>query len=541
MQKTYLRVVWGSLFLVLSCGLPPAEHVARQTMVRVGLLQHQDSVAVMVPQNHLLRTPDGKTVHDKLPGGRWLLTFELREAAQFEYRLLIAAAKDRREAFEWLHRASDAGVLPEISEKKTAALPFAADEAAPASYQIFVRERFPTAEAARERQKQLDTRLSTEVIEYLSKPAKSILRVRNLDANQRLEVESGLQVQAERFTLPAVVVGDGFHWESKQSRSYRGALHVAIDRTGKLTMVNVLPIEAYLAGVVPSEMDGDFPAEALKAQAVAARTEVFFRLGSRHLDDGFDLCAEPHCQVYGGITRESENATRAVAATAGLVMKRDGRMVDAVYHAVCGGQTENNEDVWNGAPQPHLRAIFDGAGRPQALGNSLTQTDLVRRWIDSQPPVHCNVLTDDLPKSMDYARKYFRWETVITREALQAQISKSTGEIFGDLVDLAPLQRGHSGRIKRLQVVGTKKSFEISSELMIRRALSPSTLWSSCFVVEKEMLGAQAEKFIFRGAGWGHGVGMCQVGAGMMAWRGQSFAAILKHYYTGVTIAKASP
>jgi SpoIID/LytB domain protein len=527
------------LLFAVSCGLPPSpRYTAKKTTVRIGLMQHQDSVAVIVPQRLELVDERGSAVRNSLKGGRWLIRFASREIAKSEYRLLVATTNSHHEAFDWLHRLSDAGVLPELVEKKSGTATPADDEMMPVAYQVFVRENFHTREAAEERHKQLASRFPTEIVDYYPKPAKGVLLIQNLDTDQELETASDVQVLADRLTLPEVMVGNGFHWETKESHVYRSRLEFIAEPAGKLTVVNVLPVEVYLAGVVPAEMHPDFPVEALKAQAIAARTEVFFRLGSRHLTDGFDLCADTHCQVYGGVTREKESTTRAVAATAGLVLKRDGRVVEAVYHAVCGGQTEDNESVWNGGAQPHLRAVFDGPGRPEALGNTLTEADRIARWIETQPPVYCNTLAKDFPKSMEYAQKYFRWETAISREDLQKQIAKITGEDFGDLVDLVPQQRGRSGRITRLQVAGTQKTFEINSELTIRRALSLTTLWSSCFVVEKEMGTFIPQKFTLRGAGWGHGVGMCQVGAGVMAAKGNSFEAILKHYYAGVTIAK---
>jgi len=540
MKKSFLFVVCCLLFAVFSCGLPPSQrYTVKKATVRIGLLEYQDSVAVVVPQKYTLQDSKDNALKNNLQGGRWLLTFVNRDQAKSEYRLLVAATHDRREAFNWLHRLSDGGVLPELVEKKSEATDHGSEDAPPIAYQIFVRENFKTYEAAVERRKQLASRFETEVAEFVTKPAKGVLVLRNLDTNQRLETESSVIVQADRLTIPEVTVGDGFHWEGKERQIYRGAMEFAVDPSGKLTVINILPVEVYLAGVVPAEMHSDFPVEALKAQAVAARSEVFFRLGTRHLTEGFDLCADTHCQVYSGITRENENTTRAVAATAGMIMKRDGQIVEAVYHAVCGGQTEDNESIWNGTAQPHLRAVFDGAGRSDVLGNTLTTPERVIKWIDSKPPVYCNTLEKDFPKTLAYAQKYFRWEISMSRADLQKQITKVTGENFGDLVDAVPQQRGRSGRVTRLQITGTQKSFEIDSELMIRRALLSTTLWSSCFVVNKEMRGTLPEKFIFRGAGWGHGVGLCQIGAGVMAARGKSFKEILQHYYRGVTIAAA--
>ncbi len=535
------RILLGAFFCLLflfSCSLPPGQKVSRGGLVRVGLAQHQDSVAIVVPKKFVLRGPRGNALRRDLEGGRWLVSFVRRDEAKSEYRLLAASTTDRREAIETLHRISNAGVLPELSEEKPKSSRLPGDEEMPIGYKIFLRERFRTVEQARARQESLASRFSTEVVEVATRPARGFVRLFNLDSQQTVEVESGFHVQAERLAMPEVTVGRGFHWEARESHAYRSNLKFLVDSAGKLTVVNEVPVEAYVAGVVPSEMQADFPIEALKAQAVAARTQLYFRWGSRHVDDGFDLCADQHCQVYHGMSRESEASSRAVAATVGLVLKRERRIVEAVYHALCGGQSESNENVWSGEGQPHLRSVFDGAGRPDVLETSLMEADRAARWIDSQPPVYCNTLSTDLPRMIDYARKYFRWETAISHEMLQAQIAASTGEKFGELVDILPLQRGSSGRVTRLKIIGTVKSFELTSELMIRRALSTTTLWSSCFVVSKDMRGDKPVRFIFRGAGWGHGVGMCQIGAGVMAWRGHPFEAILKHYYTAVDIER---
>lgn len=373
---------------------------------------------------------------------------------------------------------------------------------------------------------------------------KAILQLQSLESQRglpsarRFAAESGFRMEAERMALFGLAAGGGFQLEGPENRWYRGALQFLAQASGELTVVNVVPVESYVAGVLASEMHADFPFQALKAQAVAARSALLARLGKRHVDDGFDVCAEVHCQAYGGIKRESENARRAVAATAGLVLSRDSRVVDAVYHAVCGGHTEDNDQMWEGAGQPHLRGVFDGEGSSDALAGVLMQEDRLARWIAGEPPVYCNVAAGS-PEAMHYARKYFRWVISTSAEALQSQIAKITGEDFGALVDLIPMQRGRSGRIRRLRVVGTVKTFEISSELTIRRALAPGTLWSSCFVVSREGGGSKPPGFVFRGAGRGHGVGMCQVGAGAMAWRGAGFMAILQHYYRGVVLEKA--
>jgi SpoIID/LytB domain protein len=191
-------------------------------------------------------------------------------------------------------------------------------------------------------------------------------------------------------------------------------------------------------------------------------------------------------------------------------------------------------------PRPYLRGIFDGNGRPDLLGNSLTDENTLLRWVTTRPGVYCNTLQGEIPAAMEYTKKYFRWEVNSSRQELQDLIRKRTGEDFGDLQDLVPLERGVSGRLMRLRVVGTKKIFEINRELAIRQALADKTLWSACFAIQKSGLDRNRLPTGFKilGAGWGHGVGMCQTGAAIMALRGQNFLQILQHYYTDVKLDK---
>jgi SpoIID/LytB domain protein len=221
-------------------------------------------------------------------------------------------------------------------------------------------------------------------------------------------------------------------------------------------------------------------------------------------------------------------------------MKSNGAVIEASYAGVCGGHTESNENVWNGLAKPYLRGIFDGKSRPNLLGNSLANENTLRKWVTSKPNVYCNTSQSQIPSALEYTKKYFRWEVEYTRQELQAMIRKRTGEDFGDLQDLVPLQRGPSGRLIRLRVVGTKKTFEINRELAIRQALAEKTLWSACITIEKSGVDRDRlpVKFKILGAGWGHGVGLCQTGAAMMALRGQNFEQILRHYYTNVKLDK---
>jgi len=540
-QKLASRILLFGLIMLSACLGPVARYdVGNDPIVRIGLLQNISELRLQTPESFSLRHPKGRIIARNLSGQRWLVSIKQIDPARIEYRLLVVSTRDKDEARAKLNQTVDAGLLPSMIEERPDYARLWVAQNATTIYKVALREKFSTREAALARQKEIAEKIPTALWEDVKKKADGILELKNLETNQSYPLPSGFQIIAGRIEIPNVPIGSGFHWEGTEGRAYRGRLEIFIDRFSKLTIVNILPIEEYVRGVVPSEMAHSFPAEALKAQAVAARNGIFAKVGARHLDDGFDLCADVHCQVYSGINREHATTTQAVTATAGLVMKANGVIIDASYAGVCGGHTENNENVWSGEPKPYLRGVFDGNGKPDLLGNSLQDENTLLRWLTTKPNVYCNTAQGEIPAALEYTKKYFRWELNYTRQELQDLIRKRTDEDFGELKDLVPLQRGLSGRLIRLRVVGAKKTFEITRELAIRQALADKTLWSACIAIEKSGRDRNGlfAKFKILGAGWGHGVGMCQTGAAMMALRGQNFMQILQHYYAGVKLDK---
>ena len=314
--------------------------------------------------------------------------------------------------------------------------------------------------------------------------------------------------------------------DAKHLRRYEGELELTRDAAGLLALVNVVDLEAYARGVISAEMEANYPSEALKAQAVAIRSVALANLG-RHRADGFDCCAEAHCQAYRGISGQSAGGNAAVDATRGQVLIYGGRVANAVYHAACGGHTENSSDAWGGAEVPYLRGVPDReqAGNPGGDGYRAEDQKL-RDYLTGAPPANCRQ-----PDYLNPAR--FRWVRVLTRE----QVEKSLADIVGvgGLVDLRPLRRGVSGRITRLEVRGTQGTSTLSPESVIRRALGG--LPSSAFWVDRYCDDAgRPVVFVLWGAGWGHGVGMCQAGAAGMAQSGHSYREILAKYYCGTEI-----
>ncbi len=352
------------------------------------------------------------------------------------------------------------------------------------------------------------------------------------------------------FTLDDVTIGIGFHWERKERQVFRGVLRV-VKREAGLTAINDVSLEEYATSVISSEMSASCPLELLKAHAVISRSWLWFpkanpsRIGSgqgggvdsheilrwygREAHTDFDVCADDHCQRYQGITKAfSPAASEAVRATAGEFLRYNGAICDARFSKCCGGITERYATAWEDEDIPYLRSVHDGPTRSRADGPE--------KWIRSDPPAYCNthdseLLSRVLPGFDQETRDFYRWRVVYTPEELAELIRSRLGVDLGPIRGLEPLARGPSGRIYRLKITGERDYVIVGKELEIRRALSRTHLYSSAFVVDNE-----SDRFVLRGAGWGHGVGLCQIGAAVMANEGRTYTEILRHYYPGTVL-----
>jgi stage II sporulation protein D len=325
----------------------------------------------------------------------------------------------------------------------------------------------------------------------------------------------------------------GYAWHGREDRSYRGELYVVVDPSGALAVVNVLGIEQLLEGTVPAELYASSPVEALKAQAVAARNHLLAKLGRRHHDEPFRICSEQHCQVYAGTSREDPRSTAAVRATAGLALFLADHLVECAYSASCGGHTEDNDAVWGDDANPALRGRpdFDVDEHPElaAFAGVLT-SELMPRWIaQAAPKTYCARGAAGRPERV-------RWSRTLTAAELARLLTPQYASI-GALRDLIVDERGPGGRVVVLRLVGALGSAIVVHELAIRRLFG--NLNSGAFVLElaRDKAGSLSS-VTFRGAGWGHGVGMCQLGAIGRAEAGQSFEHILAHYYNGATVER---
>ena len=369
------------------------------------------------------------------------------------------------------------------------------------------------------------------------------------------------------FELKGVTIGVNFHWERKEDQRFSGALHLIVEN-GKLTAVNVLPVEDYLLSVISSEMSATASLELLKAHAVISRSWLLAqidknkRITEEHEDykaceEGgedemikwydredhvnFDVCADDHCQRYQGITRQSTERVRdAIKATWGEVLTYGGELCDARFSKCCGGVYEEFENCWEPKHYDYLEARRDG--EDEMNFPDLTKEAAAEEWILTSPKAFCNttdkqILSQVLNNYDQETTDFYRWTVEYTQEELAALILKRSGVDYGQILDLQPVARGTSGRLYKLKIVGTKKTLTIGKELEIRRTLSPSHLYSSAFIVERhDVTDGVPGKFVLRGAGWGHGVGLCQIGAAVMGEKGHNYKEILLHYFINANI-----
>ncbi len=384
------------------------------------------------------------------------------------------------------------------------------------------------------------------------------------EAHREIARSQSIRLETPRdstFKLFHVTIGNRFHWERTEDQTFKGDLILRQREDGTLCAINEPVLEDYLTTVICSEMSGGAPKEFLKAHAILSRSWVLARLGRRKKTkqtslptekivetegevirwydqedhDLFDVCSDDHCQRYRGITKIiSEKAEEAIRETRGMVITCQNEICDARYSKCCGGLTEEFDTAWDNKRIPYLGSISDASIPHRPIGTE----EEASHWILSDPEAYCNTKDERLLEKilLDIDREtkgFFRWRIEYSHEELEKILREKSGFDFGTLQEIVPLHRGPSGRISLLKILGSKRSMTVGKELEIRRWLSRSHLYSSAFLVTVE-----AGQFVFRGAGWGHGVGLCQIGAAIMATKGFSAEEILKHYYRGIQIRK---
>ena len=391
------------------------------------------------------------------------------------------------------------------------------------------------------------------------------------NGNQYSQLTFHPQSADASFSLSDVTIGVNFHWERKETQIFLGTLRFVVE-SDKIVAINELPVEKYLESVISSEMSATSSLELLKAHAVISRSWLLAQMKKRRevAESGnnffsftkkedtlirwydredhtlFDVCADDHCQRYQGITKEtSPHVAEAIRQTKGQILMDGEEICDARFSKCCGGITEEFQYCWEDTPKTYLTAVRDIAlGVEHTLPN-LTNEEEAEKWIRFNPPAFCNtqdkkILSEVLNDYDQETVNFYRWKETLSQEKLQQLIADKLKMNLGAILDMKAVERGKSGRISKLQIIGTEKTFTIGKELEIRRTLSDSHLLSSAFVVDKYDKDEQGvpQRFELIGAGWGHGVGLCQIGAAVMGEQGYHYDAILLHYYQGAEIKK---
>ncbi len=376
--------------------------------------------------------------------------------------------------------------------------------------------------------------------------------------------------EVDSFLIRGVTIGVKFHWQRKENQRFSGILKLKKDGS-KIVLMNVISVETYLLSVISSEMSARSSINLLKAHAIVSRSWLLAQLmGTKKIqkqkvkeksiaetegeyikwydrDDHilFDVCADDHCQRYQGITKIFTNvARRAIEETRGMVLSYKDEICDTRYSKACGGISEPYENVWEDKKYPYLSSIVDYKFEPENYNLDFSKEKNVEKWIKGRPAAFCNTndKTTLAQVLLDYDQEttdFYRWKIEYKQSDIAELIRKNTGADFGDIIDLIPVLRGPSSRLIKLKIVGSQKTLIIGKELEIRKVLSETHLYSSAIYIEKsEMKNNVPQKFIIYGAGWGHGVGLCQIGAALMAEKGYMFDEILSHYFKHASLKK---
>ncbi|WP_052546937.1 SpoIID/LytB domain-containing protein [Enhygromyxa salina] len=487
--------------------------------ISVGVMAAQREVQLSAPGG-LQALPSGDGGTAILGGGRWRIRVADAKPSKQSFRVVLDAVPatelrqvDKR-AKVWRGKGFD------VSEREVGTLFGVSGKVLDTRRVLLTTDLFSSEREAEARARELAERhgLIPRLHPEVERRASGRILAEDLETGVSVEAEGVLwfsPTRADKMTVHDVAHEGG---GGSEDRRYRGQIYVAIDRKGELAVVNLIGEAELLAGLVPAEIYASAPSEALKAQAVAARGQLLAKVGSRHLDDPYLLCSHQHCQVYAGADSEHPRTNTAVDRTIGRVLMRpnESQLVDTVYSANCGGHTEHNEQVWASPADPQLRATPDPKlGEDFAKGIDAAN---IQAWLSASPAAYSK------PSSSHVASAY-RWTTALDPAAVAG--NPEVPRSLGDLQRIEIHARGRSGRATHATLHGAREQVEIHGELRIRRALGG--LKSSMFVVDERR--DEFGRFVLRGGGHGHGVGLCQHGAMGMAADGKTYGPILNHYY----------
>jgi len=507
-------------------------------VVRVGILENRNEIAFEPHGPFVIAAKDGK-IYRISKKDRWLASVVSSTPALYAYKIVLSQFNNSDDAEKALQEAINNELDAELHINGDFLILDRDILIDKRIFRVLLKPDFASEQEARTFLNNTPGLGNARIIKLKIRDADGEIQLTS-SKGKDIVISNALRLSGSLITLKEIEVGEGFHFSRLENRSYKGEIELLFGDTGKLYAINVLTLESYLEGVLPGEMLPTFPMEALKAQTIAARTFFLFNFGRRFREAPYDVTDDVRSQVFIGAGKRNKKIETAIRQTRGLVLTHNGKLCSTPYSAICGGHTEFAENVWDGDGEPYLQGVLDelsSKSLPESF--DLSGEANVNKWVNSLPKVNCNVEQYGTPDYVSYSTKYFRWQQRYTRPELESIIIEKTGHDIGSLIDIKPLKRGASGRLIEVEIVGTTDNFTVRKELNIRKAFSKSALFSACFVVDK--IGGSdglTDEFLFRGAGWGHGVGMCQVGAAMMAFNHKSYTRILKHFYRGAIVDK---
>ncbi|HPG41299.1 MAG TPA: SpoIID/LytB domain-containing protein [bacterium] len=537
-------IIAGGLFISLSLFLSCAGVYFGPAIkepgpvVRVGIMENKTEIT-FTPQNaFVIAGQNGKVfrVNDK---DTWKAEVINGVPAVYSWKIVLLQTTNKEEAERALQEAQDGNlevVLLTDGDVLSMGEKTLVDKR---NYRLVLKTDYSDEQQARTLMQSQTDLNKARVVKLKTQDARGDIRLTN-SKGKTITVPNVARMTGALITIRNVDVGEGFHFSRQEDRTYKGEMELVLGKSGQLYVVNVLTLEEYLEGVLPGEMPATFPLEALKAQTIAARTFFLYNFGRRFREEPFDVSDDVRSQAFIGAGKRDKQIEKAIRQTRGQVLMFNGKLCSTPYSAICGGHTELAQNAWEGEGEPYLQGVLDvvsSKSLPESF--DLSREDNVRKWVTSNPKVSCNIEPFGSPGFAAYSTKYFRWEQKYTRAELEKIIADKTKHNIGTLLDIVPVKRGVSGRLIEVEVLGANDRFTVRKELNIRQAFSTSTLYSACFVVDKNnVTDGVAQEFVFRGAGWGHGVGMCQVGAAIMARERRKCGEILKHYYRGAQVQR---
>ncbi|GAB4190382.1 MAG: hypothetical protein Kow00108_25960 [Calditrichia bacterium] len=520
------------------------KHLDGEPIIRVGVFQGQNHVDFILKDPFDVFDLDGnvliKNVHNSR---RWRVKIKEQIAGKEVFELILFETPNENLALERLKEAQDISEQARIEVLGGEIYLNESKVNENVKYQIVSGEYSDEKRAKRDMiryRPQFNPIVNKKVIK------EPVGRIELFDSEYEhsIELDDGVRIIPHDYSsvvhfLEVVKYDKFFQKEYRRDYYYNGGIEIRFDPTGDLMAISELPLEQYLKRAVFSESEENLPKDFYKAMAIVIRSEILARVGHQHRTEKFDLCDWGHCMRYYGEKFNDPNIDTAIEETRGQVLQlEDGKVLDAYFNLICGGHTEDAARVWDMDQKSATHGKFDGKLIPDDF-KGLQSEDQVKQWINSRPDAFCNLQNRQVPKALLVTNKYFRWEVYYTRKELQDLIIKKVGIDLGELIDIIPVRRGSSGRLKEVELIGSLKTITLKGELNIRSALSHDYLDSSCFYVEKELDDSGFPiSFILLGAGQGHGVGMCKTGASVMALEGFKSDEILEHYFESSDVVK---